>query len=431
MNAAKSSKRILIPFLILLLHTVLSAQDSPVLPESRPALKLYLDCSSCDISYLTENLDVVSFVTEPSTADIHLIVTNLANASGSTAISMIFNGKQRFASFRDTLTFQLSPNLTLEDKRSIMLEKIQLGLVPFLMKTQAASRLMLFVGESYLPEEHAEKDPWRDWVFELNGMGSVYSQKNYNSYNLNLGLNITRVNEKFKLESYSHFDYNESQISYSYFDVEKMADTIIHYNTCQRGFSSSNLAVGSLGKHFGVGGMLILRNDHPNNLNFRVQAGPAVEFNVYPYKDALQKQFRFMYSLLYEQTQYVEPTIFDKMRDEGWKQNLRVIARFSNTWGYLDASLSGSSYFEDMSRYSVGVSSFADIRIYKGFSVNFQAGLYMYRDRINQPKGYATFDEILTRQKEMSTDYQYNFSFGITYRFGSKKFPPMNPRFSY
>ena len=55
----------------------------------------------------------------------------------------------------------------------------------------------------------------------------------------------------------------------------------------------------------------------------------------------------------------------------------------------------------------------------------------MYRDRINQPKGYATFDEILTRQKEMSTDYQYNFSFGITYRFGSKKFPPMNPRFSY
>ncbi len=426
-------KCLLISIACSLTAMVLYSQDSTAVSELPPVLTIYLDCQECDVDYLAENLTVASFVTEPSAASVHLLVTQLNTGNGSTAVSMIFSGRDRFRAIRDTVSFSVPADLTLEEKRMLQLGKIQLGLVPFIMKTPAASRLFLIVGDRfhYEEEEKKEKDPWREWVFDLNGMGSVLAQKNYQSLFLNLGLNVSKITEKFKLESYNHLNYNESKLSYSYFDPDTNSDVTIHYNTVQRGFQSSNLAVKSLGHHFGIGGMAIIRSDQPNNMTLRIQAGPAIEFNVFPYKESLQRQFRFMYAFLYEHTDYMEPTIFDKMQDDGWKQNLRIMTRISDTWGYLDASVVGSAYLEDLNRYSIGASVFSDIRVYKGFSVNFQCGLGMYRDRINQPKGYASFDEILTRQKEMATDYQYNISFGITYRFGSKKMPPVNPRFSY
>jgi hypothetical protein len=424
-------KRLLISILCSLTTMVLHAQDSTAVIEPQPVLTVYLDCQGCDVGYLAENLTIATFVTEPAAASVHLMVTQLNTGNGSTAISMIFSGRNRYRAIRDTVSFSVPADLTLEEKRMLQLEKIQLGLVPFIMKTPAANRLLLIVGDGFHHEEKKEKDPWRDWVFDLNGMGSVLAQKNYQSLYLNLGLNVSKITEKLKLESYNYLTYNESSLTYSYFDLDTNSDVTIQYNTVQRGFQSSNLAVRSIGHHFGIGGMAIFRSDQPNNMKLRIQAGPAIEFNVYPYKESLQKQFRFLYSIFYEHTEYIEPTIFDKMMDEGWKQNLRVMVRFSNTWGYLDASVLGSAYVEDLDRYSIGASVFSNIRVYRGFSVNFQCGLGMYRDRINQPKGFASFDEILTRQKEMATDYQYNISFGLTYRFGSNKMPPVNPRFSY
>ncbi len=426
-------KRILIALLTSLAAVVLSAQDSTTAHAGGGSINLFLDCTSCDGNYLAEHLTVANFVTEPAAADVHLIVTRISSGNGSAATSMVFAGRKRFFALRDTIVFNMAPEMTLEETRLLYLEKIQLGLVPFLMKTAAAGRLMLLIGDGFLFEDGTglQKDPWRDWMFELNGMGSMINQKSYQTYNLNLGLNVSRITGKFKLESYSYLDYNESRISYSYFDPDAYADTTIHYNICQRGFHSSNLLVASVGKHFGLGGVALVKSDHPNNLGLRAQAGPAIEYNVFPYKESLQKQFRIMYSVLYEHNEYLEPTIFDKMIDDGWKQNLRIMARFSNTWGYLDAAVAGSSYLHDPEKYSLGASMYGDIRVFKGVSVNFMCGLSMYRDRINQPKGIASLDEILSSQKEMATDYQYNFRFGVSYRFGSKKLPPVNPRFSY
>ena len=424
-------KRILITLTILMTTVVLPAQDSTTVDDHRRKIKIFLDCMSCDTDYLSENLSVVSFVTEPSVADIHLIVSQMSTGSGSIATSMVFAGKKRFQNLRDTVTFSTAPEMTLEEKRMLYLEKMQLGLVPYIMKTENAGRLMLLIGDAFYQEEAEERDSWRDWVFELTGMGSVFNQKNYENYNLNLGLNITRINERYKLESYNMFDYNESKFRYSYFDSLLNNEETIHYNSVQRGFMSNNLFVRNLGDHFGVGGIAMIRSDHPNNMSLRVQTGPAIEYNIFPYDESLQKQFRFMYSVLYEHTEYLEPTIFDKMVDDGWKQRLTIMARFSNTWGYLDAAVSGSAYVEDINKYAIGANLFGSVRLFKGVSATISCGLDMYRDRINQAKGFASFNEILTRQKEMATDYQYNFSVGISYRFGSKKLPPVNPRFRY
>jgi len=44
-------------------------------------------------------------------------------------------------------------------------------------------------------------------------------------------------------------------------------------------------------------------------------------------------------------------------------------------------------------------------------------------------RGEATTEEVLVRQRQLATGYQYFYSFGISYTFGSIYSPAVNPRF--
>ena len=63
-----------------------------------------------------------------------------------------------------------------------------------------------------------------------------------------------------------------------------------------------------------------------------------------------------------------------------------------------------------------------------------EAGVYRFdrtrtRDQIYLPKGEATTEEILVRQRQLATGYQYFLNFGISYSFGSIFNNIVNPRF--
>ena len=69
------------------------------------------------------------------------------------------------------------------------------------------------------------------------------------------------------------------------------------------------------------------------------------------------------------------------------------------------------------------------IRLFKGFSFNIFTELSRTRDQIYLPKGEATTEEILVRQRQLATGYQYFLNFGISYSFGSIFNNIVNPRF--
>ena len=72
---------------------------------------------------------------------------------------------------------------------------------------------------------------------------------------------------------------------------------------------------------------------------------------------------------------------------------------------------------------------FSEIRLFKGFSVNFFGEYSRTRDQIYLPRGEATTEEILLRQRQLFTGYQYFFNFGVSYSFGSILNNIVNPRF--
>jgi hypothetical protein len=72
----------------------------------------------------------------------------------------------------------------------------------------------------------------------------------------------------------------------------------------------------------------------------------------------------------------------------------------------------------------------ADVRLFKGMSFYVYAGYSKIRDQISLRKGTATPEEILLRLSQQATGFSYNYSFGLSYSFGSIFQSVVNPRFS-
>ena len=70
-----------------------------------------------------------------------------------------------------------------------------------------------------------------------------------------------------------------------------------------------------------------------------------------------------------------------------------------------------------------------DVRLFKGFSISLDGSVSKRRDQLSLRRGEATSEEILVRQRELATDYAFDFGFGISYSFGSIFNNVVNPRF--
>ena len=208
-------------------------------------------------------------------------------------------------------------------------------------------------------------------------------------------------------------------------------DSLIYSNfTSQRSFMNSNLFVRSLGNNFGLGGVSGYQKSEYLNLKNQVVFGPAVEYNIFDYADATRRQCRFLYGITYQYSEYLEMTIYDKLEDHFFTQELKVLFSYVDGWGEINASMIGSNHLNDFSRFAVGARTSAYLYLGKGLSVNMSAGFSYIQDQVGLIKDAATAEDLLMGQREMASDYNYDFSIGFTFRFGSTLNNVVNPRFT-
>ena len=393
--------------------------------DRKLALNIYLDCTVCDINYFKENFSIVNYVREPDLSDVQIQVTTLTTGSGGTEYNLLFLGRKKFKNMNDTVIFSLSPDQTYEETREMLLKKFQLGLVPYIMKTSYANHLYLTV-DNIAGVPVRKKDPWKKWMFDVYGSASIFNEKYTKNLFINTNLYISKVTPEIKFESNSNMTYNESHI-----DNYPLSDsTTYSNNTFQRGLYTSNLFVKSMGEHFGIGGLANFKNSKLQNINFQMKIGPAIEYNLFKYSEAAQKQLRFLYFLGYEQSDYNEMTIYNKMNDRLYSHNLRILFTYITPWGYFNASLCGSNYLNNFSHFSLGTNALTNIRIVKGLGFNVSCGLNMYRDQLSLKKGLASMEDLLFKQRQIASEYSFNISIGLSFRFGSIFNNVVNPRFS-
>jgi hypothetical protein len=199
----------------------------------------------------------------------------------------------------------------------------------------------------------------------------------------------------------------------------------------QKDFYSQDLVVWSLGKHWGIGGFTSFCKSEFSNLDFQMIAGPAVEYNIFDYAEAATRQCRILYALNFEHSEYNQSTIYGKMVDDLFRQDLSINFTYFETWGTLSATAVGSSYLNDMSQYSAGASALASVRVFRGLSFNVSGSVsYSQNQRSLMPAPDDPRD-IVTGQWQMEEGLGYSLNAGISYRFGSKNNNAVNPRFGY
>ncbi len=387
------------------------------------ALNIFLDCNECDFEYFKTSFTSVNYVNDVFDADVHILVASLPTGSGGLNYSIRLIGKGRYKMMIDTVTAIISEDFSADESRQALLDKIRLGLVPYLLKTPYSDKLFLSIDSSPVMAE--EKDPWKNWVFDISGSGSFSSQKYAESYSLNGSLYVSKITGEIKIESSNYFAFNESKFSYF------SDDTLATYSMSQQDLSSQNLLVKSLGDHFGAGGFTSFGKSEYSNLDFQMITGPAVEYNIFSYDEASTRQCRIMYAIMYEHSKYNVVTVYDKLVDDMFRQDLTINFTYYEPWGTVSASAFGTAYLDDLSQYSLGASAIAYFRLFKGLSLNVSGGIGYCRNQRSLRQVTGDLDDYLTGQWEMEQGLSYSINIGVSYRFGSKNNNAVNARFGF
>ncbi len=392
------------------------------------AVHVFLDCSYvCDQDYLRTEITYVNWVRDRTVADVHLLVTTQATGGSGTEYTLAFIGLRRFAGMADTLRYVASAANSADDTRKGLRHVMGLGLVRFAARTDAAGELVVSVPTATAGTPAAQSapadDPWNAWTFRLNANTNFNGERNYESRYYFMSANASRITDAWKIT----FNANQSQ-NMSRFVFEQGGDRTA-FSSFRRTLGLSNLTVRSLTPHWSAGLRSNATSSTYLNQASNVAVVPTIEYNIFPYRESTRRQLRLQYGVGVRSLQYRDTTIYGRIEDTKPLHSAAAALDLRQPWGTVSLSLDGQQYLDapQFNRWSAFANS--QVRLFKGFNLNFYGGYERLRDQIYISAQGATRDQILTRQRQLETGYTYWGGIGLGYTFGSIYNNVVNPRF--
>ena len=414
-----------VPLLSLILLVLVSALAWAAPQQQRPvdrteAVRVFLDCRSCDENYLRTEITFINYVRDRATADLHILVTTQPTGGGGTEFTLKFIGLGRFQGVEQQLSYVAPQTNTDDETRKALARVLKLGLVRYAADTPLGSQLDV----SYKAPEAASaagvRDPWNFWVFRVGIGGEFEGARSDKSSSIEGFFTASRTTDRWKLAFNTNTDYREDRF------VLEDESTFVSITRTNEG---NALAVRSLNEHWSIGAVGSLSSSTFLNHRFRMRAGPAIEYSVFPYSESTRRLLTLYYTAGYHRFDYREITLFDKTEETLADQLFEASLNLRQPWGNAFASAQIAQYLTDLDKYRISGFGELEVRLFKGFSVEVFGELSRRRDQIYLPKGEASNEEILVRQRELATGYQYDINFGISYSFGSIYNNIVNPRF--
>ncbi|MBN2894091.1 MAG: hypothetical protein JXL97_19630 [Bacteroidales bacterium] len=403
-------------FIIFLTSQVLFAQSTDSLSRKN-ALNIFLD-SYHNTQFIKENITFVNYVRDVKDADVYVLEITQSAGNGGEEFSYIFTGNHKYIGKNDTLKFYTTADNTIDEIRQKQVQILKIGLMQYVAHTPYANEIDIVFSDNF--DDEITEDKWRSWVFELNASGSTSGEDSYKSYNLESSISAQKITEKWKIEiKYSNYNY----LSYYYFD-----DDTISSQRVTNYFRS--LVALSIGNHWALGFNCDFGNSTYNNKKLFTGFWPTIEYNVFQYSKSNIIQLRFQYLFGPKYYKYYETTIYDKHEDLLYSERLGVAFQINKKWGSINTSVSGEHYFHDFSKNRLNFDNELEIRIIKGLSVYLYGSYSIINDQIFLPKGDLSYEDILLRQQQASTNYSYWGFVGFSYTFGSIYNNVVNPRFN-
>jgi hypothetical protein len=380
----------------------------------KDALNVFMSASD----YLRKEIPYVNYVRDIKDAGVYIISTNQTTGSGGSEFTYFLVGQNENAGMRDTLKFVSSPDETQDEIRIKEVRTIKMGLMRYVAKTPLSKYMT--IGFSEPLSETVSSDKWDSWVFSSSIYGYLQGQKTYSQRYLSGNISASRVTKDWKINIRS----NLSQSNDKY--VIDDTTTILSSSSSK---SVNALIVKSISEHWSIGGTARIGASKYSNDRFIVSIMPGIEYDLFPYSESTRRQLRILYTAGYSFVNYIDTTIYNKIREPLWNHSLTASYEVVQKWGNIDFSVGYSNYLKDWTKNNLYVSGFLTLRIAKGLSINLGGSASLIHDQLGLVKGDVPLDQILLQRKEMATQYSYFTSFGLTYTFGSIYNNVVNPRF--
>lgn len=408
-------KRLIFPAILLFSFSVCLSQETSSQSDTlrKDALNVFMEASD----YIRKEIPYINYVRDIKDAGVYIISTYQRTGSGGYENTYFLVGQHEFAGMRDTISFVTSPDETQDQIRIQEVKTLKMGLTRYIAKTPLAKYLNINFSEPL--SETVSSDKWDSWVFSADIYGYLNGEKLYKSSYFNGSLSASRITEDWKINMRARANYTLEKF--------ELDSGTLESPTNSKSFNS--LIVKSISDHWSYGGSVYLQSSIYNNLDLSIVVMPGIEYDLYPYSESTRRQFRLLYSLGYNYSNWTDTTIYDKMVDGHFQQSFNAAYEVIQKWGSIDVSLEYSNYMYDWSKNNLSLNGYLDIRIAKGLSVNLGGFAAIIHDQLGLVKGGATTEEVLLRRKELATQFQYFTSFGFTYTFGSIYNNVVNPRF--
>ncbi len=413
---------------LLLSAPFVAAQEPAAAPDQEArnggeTVRVFLDCRiRCDFDFIRQEIPYVAWVRDRQDAQVHLLITSQRTGAGGRENTLAFIGLEDMTSVSDTLLQVSSPTDTDAEEREQLTRTIELGLIPYVARTPLADQIEVIWKEpsGAVLEAVEAADPWNSWIFRLRTNGSLGGEERTSEYSVSGSISANRTTEDVKTEIWTYGRYSESSF--------KLSDGSTTHGL-RRDYGASLLQVWSLGDHWSAGGEVNAAHSLYGNYDLRVWAAPALEFSVWPYVESTRRQLTFLYAVGVQHANYVEITIYGETEETRPAHSLFAGLSMKEPWGNATVGLEAFQYLDDMERHRVEAFGWLSVRLLRGLDFNVNGRLARVKDQINLRAGEATDEEILLRQRELGTEFRYDFSFGLSYRFGSIYNNAVNPRF--
>lgn len=388
-------------------------------PPAVPPLRLYLDCpvTDCDFTFLRQQMGYVDWVRERRDADVYVLLVSRTTGAAGTRLEFYVTRTAGHGPAADTLAVEVPPGASDDAARRTMLTALQTIVVRGLVGRPEFERVSVAVrpGRPAAPE----RDPWHGWVFSISLNGYVSGEYSAQSGNLSgdVYANRTTAASKFQISAYGNYD--ESRFTF---------DDGSEYLSIRRGHGADVRAANSVTEHLSVGTHGFYSASTYSNVARQMGGGVGIETDAWPYTESSRRLLTLAYEFSGRWVEYEEITLYDKTSERLWRHDLVAKLSGKQPWGSVSISGTASVYQHDTSKYRTTVSGNVGFNLARGFSLHVSGYASRVHDLLSLRRSGATDEEVLARQRQIDTSFDYAGSLGISYTFGSIYNSVVNPR---
>ncbi len=385
---------------------------------SQERLKVFVDCD-CNLDYIKTNCTCVDFVKNRTDADVHIMRTAQYNESGAPNVRLSFLGQKKYDHKTDSISYDLPKGVTELDSREKFLHYLMAGLMPFIAKSGFLNEVTVEMkaDSGQHIKQTLSKDPWHAWIIELNGNGNFNGSEAYGNSNLNANISAVQETPKVKNILWMHTDLQRQRVT------SDGVSTIYPFQNYEAGIFLSK----RLKDHWAIGSEYNLANSLFSNFRLRSTYKPSFEISFFKYEDYNSKRLNFLFEPSISYNSYYDTTIYFKTEEWVLGQNLSLIGSSTQKWGSVNAGIFWRNLYTDFSKNSLSFMGSVSLKVANGININFFGQYEFVRNQINLRKENATLADILVKNRELRSAYNYMMGVGLSYTFGSKTNNVINP----